>query len=374
MFLHNLKYEFKTTICQKDIVFWVILFPIILGTLFKVAFGNISEESRFTGVDVAVVYFEDNEIFQSVINEVSTGDDALFNVTQCDEQKALKLLEERDVEGIIYADKLSFVTYTSGINQTIVKSFLEQYNSSEAVIKDTIKTNPQKLSEVSKALSTEVVINNDIKLTDGNWDEMINYFYNLIAMTGLFCSYIGVSVCVKNQANISDLGARKCASPVKKSVSTASSLCAAFLVCVICMVICVSFLRFGLNIYFGNRLLIVYLTAILSGMIGLGLGFFVGAIGKMKESTKIGILTCVSLGLCFFSGLMANQMKGFVENVLPIFNDLNPSALITDAFYCLNIYSDYRVFGVKILSMLIECVVFFVGGFFLTRKRKYDSL
>ncbi len=374
MFLHNFKYEFKTTVLQKDIVFWVILFPIILGTLFKVAFGNITEQTKFNAVPVAVVNIGENEIFQNVLDEVSDGENPLLKVTKCDENKALKLLDEHKIDGVIYADDLSVTTYTSGINQTIVKSFLEQYKSSEAVIKDTIANNPQKIGEVSQVFYDDRVINESVKLTDGKWDEMVNYFYNLIAMTGLFCSYIGLSVCVKNQGNISDLGARKCCSPVKKSVSVAAGLCAALFISGICMVICVTFLRFGLGIYFGNRLLLVYFTAIMSGFIGVGLGFFVGAISKMKESAKIGMLTCVSLFLCFLSGLMVSQMKGIVENKMPIFNDVNPSAIITDAFCCLNVYDDLKIYVAKILSMLVECVIFFALGFFLTRKRKYDSL
>ena len=41
MFLHNLKYEFLQNIRQKELIGWMMLFPIVLATLFYVAFGNI---------------------------------------------------------------------------------------------------------------------------------------------------------------------------------------------------------------------------------------------------------------------------------------------------------------------------------------------
>ena len=46
MFLHNLKYDFIQTIRQKEIVFWLMMFPIILGTFFKMAFGNIYQKDE----------------------------------------------------------------------------------------------------------------------------------------------------------------------------------------------------------------------------------------------------------------------------------------------------------------------------------------
>ena len=34
MFLHCLKYELKTSLRARDLIIWLILFPIVLGTLF----------------------------------------------------------------------------------------------------------------------------------------------------------------------------------------------------------------------------------------------------------------------------------------------------------------------------------------------------
>ena len=42
MFLHNLLYEIKSSLRVRDLIFWLILFPIILGTFFKIAFGVIA--------------------------------------------------------------------------------------------------------------------------------------------------------------------------------------------------------------------------------------------------------------------------------------------------------------------------------------------
>lgn len=375
MFFHCFKYGCLEAVRQKEIVFWVVIFPIILGLLFKVAFGSVTEKTKFDTIEVAVVVSDENEMFKSVMDGLSEGDEALFKTSYCEEKKALELLENKDVAGVIYGDELEVTVSQSGIEQTIIKQFIVEYKANVSVISDTIKTNPQKLSEVTEMMNSELKANNEVKLIDGDYDPMVSYFYNLIAMTALFGAYMGIFIPIRNQANISQLGARKSCSPIKKSVAISASLCSAIFVQTICMIICVSYLRFVLGIDFGDKLIMVYITAIFSGWVGVALGFFVGSIGKMGEAAKIGLYTAVSLFLCFLSGLMVMNMKQNLEKIgLGWFNKINPAAVISDAFYCLNVYDDYEVYTTKIITMAITIVIFAVLGFIMTRKRKFKSL
>ena len=41
MFIHNFKYTFKTLLKNKALIFWSFAFPIILGTLFNMAFSDL---------------------------------------------------------------------------------------------------------------------------------------------------------------------------------------------------------------------------------------------------------------------------------------------------------------------------------------------
>ena len=50
MFKHNFKYSLKILFRNKSLIFWTFIFPIILGTFFKLAFNDI----------------ENNEVFQSI--------------------------------------------------------------------------------------------------------------------------------------------------------------------------------------------------------------------------------------------------------------------------------------------------------------------
>ncbi len=378
---HNFKYEFLVCLRSKDVILWMLLFPVFLGTVFHIAFSNITASNSFESVPVAVVIESENEAFRTVMDEIVSDDEPLFTVTYTDRKQAMTMLENNDVSGIMFVNdniSVSVSGLTSGttvnVKKTIIKSFAEQYNSTASIIEDTMKTDIAKLPAVIESLSEQFSCNEQLHLTDGNTDNILGYFYNLIAMVGLLGSNLGVYMAVDHQANLSPLGARRCCSPRRKFLSIVSSLLANFAAETICVSVSLTYLVFVLGIDFGTKIPFVYLAGILGGFLGTSFGFFVGSIGTKDGDTKSAICIAFSLTCCFFSGLMINTMKGMVDMVAPWFNEINPAAVISDAFYCLNIYDDYERFTLKIVTMLIMTVVFCLGGFLLTRRRRYASL
>ncbi|WP_295209681.1 ABC transporter permease [Ruminococcus sp.] len=374
MFGHIFKYEFISCLKQKDVLFWLIAFPIILGCFFKAAFAGVYEKTTtFDTISIAVVNEADNSIFTETAKNVKSGDKALFEIQSADLEKAEKLLENENVIGIIDCKDLSVEFASSGIEQTIVRSFISQYKTQEQIITDVVKTDPQKLDTVISAMALPMDANKNIPL-HGNTDNMTQYFYNLLAMVALFGSLSGMFVAMNNQGNLSAIGARKCCSPVNKLTSITATLLAHHVVQIVCMVIATAFLAFVLKVDFGDRLPMVFLSAIFGGMVGISFGFFVGSIGSCGQGVKVSICMSCSMISCFFSGLMVGNMKALVHKYVPWFNNVNPAAVISDTFYCLNIYEDYRRFTVKIITMAIMVAAFTLGGYILTRRRKYASL
>ena len=140
------------------------------------------------------------------------------------------------------------------------------------------------------------------------------------------------------------------------------------------MVMSVTFIRFILRIDLGRNLPLLYAAAILSGCLGVTLGFFIGSIGRLKHEAKSAISLSVSLFLCFLSGLMVGNMKAILVEKAPWVNKINPVAVMSDSYYCLNMYSDYRRFLEKIVVMLIYVAVFTMLGILFTRRKKYASI
>ena len=52
MFIHNFKYSLKTLFRNKMLIFWTFAFPIILGTMFNLAFSNIANSEKFDIIDI----------------------------------------------------------------------------------------------------------------------------------------------------------------------------------------------------------------------------------------------------------------------------------------------------------------------------------
>lgn len=376
MFLHCLKYELKTSLRARDLIIWLILFPIVLGTLFKIAFGSIYEKNTlFRSIPAAVVETADNNGFRTAAEAVSTGDSPLLALTYTDEQTALDLLKNKEISGILYAgDTVTLTVGGSGIQESILKSFVEQYGIYETVLRQTAEQDPASLPAVAEALSADVSACTRLPLTDGNTDQFTQFFYNLIAMVAIFGSITGLHIAIDYQANLSPLGARRSCASVPYAVSRIAAILGSWLTQAVCMVICVSYLAFVLKIDFGSRLPLVYLAAVLAGCMGVSLGFFIGSIGKLSQNAKISISMTVSMTGCFLSGLMIGNMKAVLAEKAPWVNAVNPVAVISDSFYCLNLYSDYRRFSVKIITMLILTAVFTLLGTVLSGRKKYASI
>ena len=379
MFRHNFKYDLITTLRVKEVIIWLIIYPIALGTFFKVAFGNIyNNDIKFTTVKTAVVVNseESGRAFRQIAEKLENEDDAMFSFVYTDKDDAMKQLKDEDVRGIIFVDdQLSLTVSSNSLKSTMLERLVEKYNLNAKIIGDTASSDPTKIEAVTNALTEEISSIKSEALSQGNTNMYDQYFYNLLGMVALFGTITGLHVATHNQGNLSSLGARKCISPTPKSKTILSCLCATFVVQAICMVISLTFIITVLRVDMGNRLPLVYLTSILAGTVGSSMGFFIGSVGRFGESTKDAICTSVSLLLCFASGLMDASIKQKIaESSFAWFNKVNPAAVICESFFSLNIYKDYTRYIQCVVTMIITTVVFVTLGLIMTRRRKYASL
>ncbi|MCR5600722.1 MAG: ABC transporter permease [Ruminococcus sp.] len=377
MFLHILKYELKNGLRNKDLIIWLILFPIVLGTFFKIAFGSVYEKNeKFSAIPVAIVEVNENPAFRQVVEGIESADVPFLKASFVTREKAEKLLDNGDVEGIIFTeDKLRLIVKEKGLQETMLKSFIDQYVVRESIAKDAMKNAPEKVQDVISVLTEETAAScREIPLTQGNPDPYIQYFYNLIAMVAMFGCVTGMHITMQNQANLSALGARNNCSPVPKSLNILACITGSCIMQAVCMIVCVSFLAFVLKIDFGDRLYLVYPTAILGGILGICFGFLIGSLSSLGEKTKAAVLMSVSMLMCFCSGLMVADMKVIIADKIPWFNNINPAAVISDCFYCLNIYEDYDRFITKLINMIVISVIFIALGFITSRRKKYASI
>ncbi len=390
MFFHEFRYTIKNILRTKEEVFWVLLFPMLLSIMFHVAFANINNTTEnFHTIPVAVCMEEgtQSDSFKEVLDALSdeTIEDIPFlSVTYTDSNDALTLLEENTVRGIITVnDEISLTcapSHASGSNatlaieQSILEAFIREYRTNAKVITEIAMTNPAKIQDVLSLMETDDSFGQERKLTDGNMDNMIQYFYNLLAMACLYTSFAGADISISNHANLSALAARKCVSPKGKLISVIAQFAGCLLVQFSCIAVNILFMVYVLNINFCTSVPLLMLTAFISCILGVSFGFFVGSIGKVGEGMKAGIMIAATMVSSFLSGLMVGNMRSIVESICPLINDINPAVLISDSFLTLNIYGVTSRYIQDLLFILVFSAAFICIGCFKIRRKTYASL
>lgn len=222
MFILLFRNKIKILLRNKAMLFWTLIFPFILATFFQIALSNVGESFEMESFPIAVVQnknYEKNETLKLVIENLSKeGENQIFKTYYISETEAETNLKESKIEGYIIVDEKNnpqIVIKSNGLNQTIMKSVLDEYNQLTKVAEESIKFNSQILyNGVIENLYKQEDFMKDV--SNEKIDFSINYFFTLIAMTCLYGSLIGLEVIKDCEANLSKKGARMCISPVNK--------------------------------------------------------------------------------------------------------------------------------------------------------------
>ena len=380
MFWHLYKYYFKASIRNKSAIFWCFAFPLILASLFYFGFGNLLNDSEeLKAVPVAIVETKaakGAEGFKQTAEELSKkGEDQLLKVQYTSLKKAEKLLQEGKIDGFYtLGDNVRLTVKENGINQTILKEVSDQYIQMNNMVRQTIKEHPEGMEKLVKAMSQNMVENQQISLGNEDANMMVQYFYALLAMVCLYGGFMGLQSALHAQANLSDIAARKAVSPAEKLKSTVADFLVGVTVQFLAFLVAIGYMWLVLKIDLGSQAGFILLAGFFGCFTGVSIGLFIGSIGRMSRDTKSGLNIGISMFFCFFSGLMVGNMKDIVEKNVPIFNRINPAALITDCFYSLNIYDDLSVYFRSCISLIIISVLLCLGSFFMMRRKKYASI
>ena len=381
MFKHLFMNKMKVLLKNKEMLFWSLIFPFILGTFFQLALGNVGEAYEMEIIPVAVVdnqYYQDDKTLKEVISSLSKeNENQLFNTVYVSESEAQKLLDNEKVDGYILLNENNnpqMIIKTNGINQTIIKSVLDEYYQISSSTTKMINYNPEILyNGLIKTLYEEK--NYIVDDSKENIDFSINYFFTLIAMTCLYGSLIGLEVIKDCEANLSKKGARMCMAPINKFKMILAGLLAGYVIQLVALALLFLYLIFVFNINFGNQILPTIVLAMVGCLAGTSLGTFVGVSNKKSEGFKIGILISVTMTCCFFSGMMGViNIKVFFDETFPLLAKINPINIITDGLYSLFAYENLDVYYDCLTRISIFSLVLILLSFVFIRRKKYDSI
>ncbi len=393
MFWHNFKYSLKTLLKSKTLLFWTFAFPIILGTLFNMAFSNIENNEKLEIINIAIVDNEDfknNEMFKEAFETLSSENSTsqMFNTTYTSLERSKEMLENEEITGYLLfnGEDVTIKVSSSGINETILRNVVDQIQSK----KEMIGTLAQKEIEDEYKQGNfnidynEIYANvmakidkNDVKLnniSNKNLSYTMIEYYTLIAMAALYGGIISMFTTNFKLANMNAVGKRTSVSPVRKGTMLLGSLCASYVVQLIGMALLFVFTIFALKVDYGTNLSLIILLACIGSLAGLSLGIAVSTLVKSNENAKIGILISVTMVACFLSGMMGITMKYVIDKNVPILNKINPASMITDGFYSLYYYDTLDRFYFNVISLLIFSALMIFISYKGLRRQKYDSI
>lgn len=377
MLFHNIKYTFLSMIRTKEVIFWSLVFPLALATFMYLAFGKINEVTEnLETIDVAVVESVQNEMFDKILVEVSNGESPLLNPMKMNSQDAVSALDGKEVDGIIHVDDtISLSVRENGLNATILSSFVDRYLQNEATLTQIAKNNPLALNSAIEALSDDTSYFKEEKLTDGNTDNLSNYFYAVFAMSCLFASFTGISSVFSIQGNLSPLGQRRCVAPTKKLHVVLTLFLTNEIVQFAIELITFAYMSLVLGLDLSNKYPALFLLLFVASSFGLTMGMFIGSLKKpVTEGAKMGIGVAISMVLSVMADLCVSGLMNTIEHTVPIINRLNPAALISDSFYALNTYSDYSRYTSNMVNLSAMTLILFTLTILTVRRNRYASI
>lgn len=382
MFITGFVTRIKCAFRDKEMIFWTLLFPVMLATLFYFCFSNLDSADAFSPVKTAVVVdqaYRQAAGFQAALEEVSKeGEDRLLQLTRVEtREEADRLLEDGRVEGYltIEAGAPKLTVRDDGLNQTILKSFLDQYLQISATAAHILERNPQ---AAQQGLLTDFMgqqeFTREISLSNAKPSHQLPYFYALIAMVCLYGSFQGLTSAFYLQANLSALGARRSMAPRKKLAMITADMLGSLAVHLLTMLVLLCYLLLVLRLDFGNQIGYLLLTVLVGSIVGVSLGALVGAALRIKVEAKTAILITLSLACCFLAGLMVEGISYAIQQNAPAAAWLNPAARISDAFYCLYYYDNHTRYFMDLGVLCAMAAIFGLGAMACLRRRKYESI
>lgn len=187
--MKHILYRMKEIIRQKTLLFWAMVFPVILGSLFYFMFGSISELEQFSEVPVGIVnsqgienkkadvteesfsmenpqmpaeYWKEEakkqsaEGFLTMMNEVESDNGTkMFKVKEyADVAKAEQALQNDKIKGIVdMEDDYALTVKESDIYSSLIKTFIDQYRQNVSLITDVAMEHPEKLADMIASMS-----------------------------------------------------------------------------------------------------------------------------------------------------------------------------------------------------------------------------
>lgn len=365
-------YRLKRLLRLRLLFFWSILFPLLLGTVFKVAFSDATNKDwGFATIPVAVVTEENeaDEAFVAFLTEMKNGDTPFFTVTESDRKTAEAMLADGELSAVIVTgEEAKVLLKENGLNSTVVKTVVDGYlQSKDMFIEAAMKG---KLPEVITAFSEEVTTLSAKEFEGATKDPFVQYFQALIAMASLYGAMYGLMNTNELNQKLSPVSARRLAAPMRIVPTVLSDVAAAFTIQYLQFLINIAYFILILKVDFGHVNGWLFLGGAFYSLLGVLNGYFIGSVVQKSDSLQTSIMMGTTMFSCFLAGLMVGNIRTVITLTVPIINRINPATLIADSMQALCIMGDMEKFASCIFGIVIWCVCLIGGSMLIIMLRQ----
>lgn len=315
--------EFKYICQMKGLLFWSLLLPIFLSTLFSLTLSEVYGEKEEEKIRVGVVFQRGYE------DQNYETDKALFTSSVLGEEQAEEYLKNGIIEGYAYiGDVCRLVVLDNGYVQMLMKSYLDDYirlRDEDKMLTD----NYQMLTQSPARVAIEEKSGQGI-------DSAVSH-YDTILATACLCAVFSGLMIVFNVRHPEAVPAavRYQIAPKRSFWIICRRLFLAWMIQTVFVTISYLYMLFILAIPFHMNIGYVLLIHIVGILVSMLFGVFIGLGDRLLLSAKLGITTAVIVVCAYFSGLMDIHVRASVQERLPFMHFLNPCTLMTDAYYAL---------------------------------------
>ena len=366
-------YRLKRLLRMKQLFFWSIIFPLLLGTVFKVAFSDATNKDwGFATIPVAVtteVGGAQDEAFISFLKEMKNGETAFFAVEECDRETAEAMLSGGDVSAVIVTgEETKVILRENGLNSTVVKTVVDGYLQSKDMFVEAAMTG--KLTEVIGAFSEEIETLGVKEFEGTSKDPFVQYFQALIAMASLYGAMYGLMNTNELDIKFATVSARRLAAPMRAIPTVLCDVAAAFTIQYIQFLINIAYFILILKVDFGSVNGWLFLGGVFYSLLGVINGYFIGTVVQKSDGLQNAIMMGCTMFSCFLAGLMVGNIRISIELTAPIVNRVNQATLIADSMQALCIMGDMEKYARCLFGILIWCVCLVAGSILVLMIRQ----
>lgn len=363
-------YRFKQLLRARSILFWALLFPIIMSTVYKVSFGDIGVES-WTNIKTGLVVRKDNDSFHTFIDKLS--EDTIDIITLSDEEYT-DYLQNTSVDGVfIEDDDPELVIGQNGIRQSVLASMLDAYYQNIQLIDDVVEIHPESVATATTLLEADFEASSEKSLGGNSYDFKLDYYFALVAMACFFGTFVGMTLAKDGAPSNSSLAMRRSTAPISKSLMTIIDMFVGFCVHYVCIIVILLYLKYVLGVVFSNNIVGILSLTASGSLAGVGLGVVIGCL-PTKPPLKIFLSTVLPLTSCFLAGAMVPGMKYTLLNTAPWLSTFNPASLLSDGFYYLVVFESHADYLNCMVRLLIISAALALIAIMQLRRSTYKYL